>query len=170
MVYSYYNGNNIPILFNLEKSKVTGICIILSVEMSFSSSWYNSDTLVLGYRGARQLRRSARLLDGEEVMVWSPLWPPAPYWLGRCQHNVTGWDRSRGLLALSRVWQHVKLSDVSLRTRPRYSVVADEDVKKPNKQIGLGYQPDIWFFSLRDDIGYSCSRYTLQMPRTKVNP
>ena len=40
-----------------------------------------------------------------------PLWPPAPYWLGRCQYNVTGWDRSHGLPALSRVWQHVKLSD-----------------------------------------------------------
>ena len=37
--------------------------------------------------------------------------------------------------ALSRVWKHVKLSDVSLGTRPRYSLVVDEDVKKPNKQI-----------------------------------
>ena len=34
--------------------------------------------------------------------------------------------------ALSRVWQHVKLSDVSLGTRPQYSLVVDEDVKKPN--------------------------------------
>ena len=32
------------------------------------------------------------------------------------------------------VWQHVKLSYVSLGTRPRYSLVVDEDVKKPNKQ------------------------------------
>ena len=30
--------------------------------------------------------------------------------------------------------QQVKLSDVSLGTRSRYSVVVDEDVKKPNKQ------------------------------------
>ena len=37
-------------------------------------------------------------------------------------------------LSLSRVWQHVKLSDVSLGTRPRYSLVVDEDVKKPKKQ------------------------------------
>ena len=37
--------------------------------------------------------------------------------------------------ALSRVWQHIKLSDVSLRTRPRYSLVVDEDVKKANIQI-----------------------------------
>ena len=34
---------------------------------------------------------------------------------------------------LSRVWQQVKLSDVSLGTRPRYSLTADEDVKKLNK-------------------------------------
>ena len=39
-----------------------------------------------------------------------------------------------GLPALSHVWQHVKLEDVSLRTRPRYSLVADEDVKKPNER------------------------------------
>ena len=36
---------------------------------------------------------------------------------------------------LSGVWQHVKLSDVSLGTCRRYSLVVDEDVKKPNKQI-----------------------------------
>ena len=35
---------------------------------------------------------------------------------------------------LSRVWQHIKLSDVSLGTPPRYSLVADEDGKNPNKQ------------------------------------
>ena len=29
-------------------------------------------------------------------------------------------------------WQRIKMSDVSLVTRPRYSLVADEDVKKPN--------------------------------------
>ena len=42
--------------------------------------------------------------------VWFPLWPPTPYWLGLCQYNVTGWDRSHDLPALSRVWQHIKLS------------------------------------------------------------
>ena len=36
--------------------------------------------------------------------------------------------------ALSRVCQHVKLSDVSLGTLPRYGLVVDEDVKKPNKK------------------------------------
>ena len=32
------------------------------------------------------------------------------------------------------MWQHVKLADVSLGARPRYSLVVDEDVKKPTKQ------------------------------------
>ena len=41
---------------------------------------------------------------------------------------------SHGLPALSRVWQHVTLSDVCLGTHPRYSLVVDEDVKKRNKQ------------------------------------
>ena len=48
--------------------------------------------------------------------------------------NVTSWDRSRRLPALPRVWQHVKLSDISIVTRPRYSLVVDEDVKKPTNQ------------------------------------
>ena len=66
--------------------------------------------------------------------VRSLLWPPAPYWMGRCQHTVTGRDRSHGLPALPRVWQHVKFSDFSLGTRPRYSLVVDLDVKKPTNQ------------------------------------
>ena len=32
------------------------------------------------------------------------------------------------------MWQHVKLSDGSLGTRPRYILVVDEDVKKPTNQ------------------------------------
>ena len=35
---------------------------------------------------------------------------------------------------LSRVLQQVKLSAVSLVTRPRYSLVVEEDVEKPNNQ------------------------------------
>ena len=35
---------------------------------------------------------------------------------------------------LSRVWLHVKLSDVGLGRRPRFSLVVDEDVNKSNKQ------------------------------------
>ena len=34
---------------------------------------------------------------------------------------------------LCRVWHHVKLSYASLGTRPRYSLVVDKEVKKPNK-------------------------------------
>ena len=50
---------------------------------------------------------------------------------------VAARSRSHGLPALSRVWQHMKLSDVSLGTRPRYSLVADENVKRPNRQTNL---------------------------------
>ena len=32
------------------------------------------------------------------------------------------------------MWQHVKLSDVSLGICPRYSLVVDENVKKPTNQ------------------------------------
>ena len=31
-----------------------------------------------------------RATPGQEVPVRFPLRPPAPYWLGRCQYNVTG--------------------------------------------------------------------------------
>ena len=55
-------------------------------------------------------------------------------WVGVSIIIMTGSDRSHGLLAVSRVCQHIKLSDVSLGTRPRYRLVVDEDVKKPNKQ------------------------------------
>ena len=43
-------------------------------------------------------------------------------------------NRSHDLPALSRVWQHVKLSDVGLRSRTRYSLIVDEDVLKPTNQ------------------------------------
>ena len=61
----------------------------------------------------------------------------APFmcWLGRCQYNVTGRDRSHGLPALSRVWQFLNCQTSVFGTRPRYSLVVDEDVKKPNKQV-----------------------------------
>ena len=36
--------------------------------------------------------------------------------------------------ALSHVWQHVKLSDISLGIRPRYSLVVEEDVTKQTNQ------------------------------------
>ena len=51
-----------------------------------------------------------RVTPGEEVLGW------IFYWLGRCQYNVTAWDRSHGLPTLSHVLQHITLSDVSLGT------------------------------------------------------
>ena len=81
-----------------------------------------------------------RAIPGEEVRVRFPLWPPDPYWFGLCQYTMTGRDRSHGLPTLSRVWQNVKLSDVSLGTRPRYSPVVDKDFKKPTNQTN---QPNV---------------------------
>ena len=41
------------------------------------------------FPGGAEAQSAERATPGEEVVVRSPLWPPAPYWLGRCQHNVT---------------------------------------------------------------------------------
>ena len=46
----------------------------------------------------------------------------AARWLGRCQYNVTGWDRSHGLQAMSHVWQHVNCQTLCLGARPRYTL------------------------------------------------
>ena len=56
------------------------------------------------------------------------------YRLGQCQYNVTGWDRSHGLPAVSCVGQHLKLSDISFWTGLWYNLVINEDVEKPTKQ------------------------------------
>ena len=57
---------------------------------------------------------------------------------------------------LSRVWQHKKLSDVSLLTRQWYSLVADEDIQKQKKKKSI-QKPYVivhvasmvnWFWSL----------------------
>ena len=52
------------------------------------------------------------------------------------QYNVTGWDRSHGLQAplFLVCGSTYKMSVASLRARPRYSLVVDEDVKKPTQQ------------------------------------
>ena len=42
-------------------------------------------------------------------------------------------QKSRSLHSVF-VWQHIKLSDNSLGTRLRYSLIVVKDVKKPNKQ------------------------------------
>ena len=66
-------------------------------------------------------------------------------WVG-VYNTVTGWDRSHGLPTLSRMWQHVKLSDVS----QRYSVVVDEDVKKPDKQTHTAHETPTLTLSFDD--------------------
>ena len=56
---------------------------------------------------------------------------------------MTSGDRSHGLPTLSRVWQHVKLLEVSLEIRPQDSLVAGEDINKPTKQRNTG-QEEQW--------------------------
>ena len=54
---------------------------------------------------------------------------PAPYCMGRCQYIVTGWDRNPlCLCVVARM-----MSDTSLGSRPRDSLVTDGDFKKPTK-------------------------------------
>ena len=91
-------------------------------------------------------------------LVRSPLWSPAPCWLGRCQYIVTGLNRTHDLPALSRVWQPLKLSDVMNGTHPRHSLVVDEDVKKPNKET---ISSEILLF-------FSCSFDSLPLGRHKT--
>ena len=79
--------------------------------------------------GAVALRSSARLLV-RRSRVRFPLWPPAPYRLGRCLYNVTGWSPS----SVSCVAARKIVRRSCLGARPRYNLVVDEDVKKPNNQ------------------------------------
>ena len=65
---------------------------------------------------------------GEDVMGSIPS-VAAPYWLGRCHNIMLLAETGCVLSTLSHVWQHVKLSDISLGTHPRYSLVADEEAK-----------------------------------------
>ena len=59
---------------------------------------------------------------------------------------------------LSRVWQHVKLSEVSLGTRPQNSLVIDEDVKKPTNQLNKSEDPQ--FLSERREFGIPTNRHS----------
>ena len=83
-----------------------------------------------------------------KIKVWQKQLLNFPHTRCLCQYNVTGWDRSHGLPDLSHVWQHVKMSDVNLGTRPQYSLVADEDVKKPTNQPTSPYT--------MTEVEYSC--------------
>ena len=59
---------------------------------------------------------------------------PVTFWNGSCQYNVTGWERYLSSSCSDSVWQHVKLSDISLGMHPQHSLVADKEMKEPNKQ------------------------------------
>ena len=74
--------------------------------------------------------------------------PILPFWqyLSVCFVHINHcWDKSHGLLARSLMWKHIKLSDVSLGTRPRHCLVADEDVKKPKKETSKQAYVFVWF-------------------------
>ena len=71
---------------------------------------------------------------GQEVVGSTPAPSVRPLLVGPVSIQC---DRLREKSRTSRsisVWQHVKFSDVSLGTRLRDSLVADEGVKKPSKQ------------------------------------
>ena len=92
--------------------------------------------IVASAQGGAVAQSVERTTPGEEILGSIPAVAARSLLLGRCQYNVTVCDRSHGLPALSLVWQHEKLSDVNLGTRPRYRLVVDEDVNnltKPTK-------------------------------------
>ena len=75
---------------------------------------------------------------GRRSWVRSPLWPPAPFWVG----VSLMWPAAPEVMVfpLCRVCGSKKKY---LGTRPRYSLVVDEDVKKPSKHtltqlVGIG--------------------------------
>ena len=128
-------NERVNFLKEMKKNLAGEIKMISSNPCSTLSCWTVHFILLLDTVLGGAVAHSIELATlGQEIPGRSPLWPPAPYWTGRCQYNVTGLDRSHGLPTLSRVSQLLKLSDVSLGTRLRYSLVVDEDVKKPNKQ------------------------------------
>ena len=91
---------------------------------------FKTESLHLGGGGA-VAQSVERATPGEEILGSITAVAARSLLVG---YSVNGGDRSHGLPALSRVWQHVKWSDVSLGTRPRYCLVVDEDVKKPTNQ------------------------------------
>ena len=97
----------------------------------------------------------------------------APYWLGRCKYDVTGWDRCHGLPTLPRVWQHVKLSDASLGTRPWYILVVDKDVKKPTNQTKqyrcLRICQIIWHWSISQAAPHNLPAYIQKFSLFNLN-
>ena len=100
-----------------------------SLMAGFTAPWLL--VLLCGRFGSAGALWVERATTGQEVV--GSILGAALSLLDRCQYNVTVWDRGHGLPALCRVWQHVNLSDVTLGTRPRDSLVAYED-KKPTNQ------------------------------------
>ena len=79
-----------------------------------------------------------RATPGEEVPGSLPAVTTRPLLVGSvsdCQYNVTGWDRSHGLPNLSRVWQHIKLSDVSLDDKLNWQMHSSAVRKKLNRRM-----------------------------------
>ena len=58
------------------------------------------------------------------------------YWLGRFS-TLSPAETEVMVFRLSHLWQHLKLSDVSLWACPRCSLVVDEDVQKPTNQTNF---------------------------------
>ena len=65
--------------------------------------------------------------------VRSLLRPPAHYWLGPCQCDVTGWDRSHGLLALSLCGSMLNCQTPVLGPVREIAVLLTKMLKKPNQ-------------------------------------
>ena len=91
------------------------------------------------------MRHQAEFLPTVLLLVWLWFHRVARTYFSSCDFNLDGVILERGCmlgvdlrfnihlteLSYRRLSKHVRLSDLSLGTRPRYSLVVDEDVKKP---------------------------------------
>ena len=141
----YITSENSPIIQYTEKEKkywdVKAEYYYLSLR-----EYVVNDMMVDWYVGWVAVAQWIELAtSGQEVM--GSISPPASYWLGLGQYNVTGWDRKHGIPALS-LCGSTLLSDVNPWTRPRDSLVADKDVKEPIKQ-GLDLATARYHFSTK---------------------
>ena len=94
------------------------------------------------------MRHQAEFLPTVLLLVWLWFHRVARTDFSSCDFNLDGVILERGCmlgvdlrfnihlteLSYRRLSKHVRLSDLSLGTRPRYSLVVDEDVKKPTNQ------------------------------------
>ena len=130
---SHFTLAHLPLRCITTQSKAEPLCFGDPADCDNNSTFHQSDVLLYNYGNHDRLRISNPLVG-----------------MSRCQYKVTGWDRSHGLPTLSCLWQHLKLSDVSLGARQRCSLVVDEVVKKPtnqnNKQNNLHRLASIRFY------------------------